>query len=268
MDTIIQLLQERLESLERLKSIIESDLKKLPPGARRLSYSHRFVQYYQVIEKKTNIVRRYIPAAKMDLARKLGQKDYLGDLHSVILEEIDEIKRILRKDKLFLSNRVYGNLHPSRKKLVDPYLLDEDEYAELWLKRPFEANPYHPEHLIYQTKRGEMVRSKAEELLADMYFELGVPYKYDAAVYLDNGLVRYIDFILLHKASRKEFYHEHLGRLDNPGYLLSNMQKLDLYRQNGIFTGKNLILTHEIDGSPLNLEAIRKNTRELFGIDE
>ena len=66
-----------------------------------------------------------------------------------------------------------------------------------------------PEHLKYSTEKGELVRSKSELLIADMYYSLGIPYKYEAGVKLRGGIVRYPDFTLLRVRDRKEFYHEH-----------------------------------------------------------
>ena len=75
-----------------------------------------------------------------------------------------------------------------------------------------------------------------------------------------------MDFILLDKKKRKEIYHEHLGLLDDSGYRRDNMQKLDLYRRSGIYVGKNLILTHEGAGSPLNIRDIRASVKEMFAL--
>ena len=109
------------------------------------------------------------------------------------------------------------------------------------------------------------MRSKIEAMIADMYYELEIPYKYDFPVRLFNNQVKYIDFALLHKITRKQYFHEHLGMLDKPGYFKDNMHKLELYRQSGIYVGKNLILTHETEDRPLNMNILRENTRELFG---
>ena len=63
---------------------------------------------------------------------------------------------------------------------------------------------------------------------------------------------------------RKEIYHEHLGLLDNEEYRLANLQKLEEYRKNGIYPGKNLILTYEAEGCYLNIKEVKHMIQELF----
>ena len=57
---------------------------------------------------------------------------------------------------------------------------------------------------------------------------------------------------------------EHLGMLDDDDYRKKNLKKLSDYRKNGIYTGKNLILTFEGVGSPFNIDHLKKNMEELF----
>lgn len=48
-------------------------------------------------------------------------------------------------------------------------------------------------------------------------------------------------------------YHEHLGLLDEEKYRRDNLRKLNDYRKNGIYPGKNLIVTYETEGIYLNI---------------
>lgn len=50
----------------------------------------------------------------------------------------------------------------------------------------------------------------------------------------------------------KEMYWEHLGMMDDSNYVENALQKIALYEQNGIFPGKNLILTYETGKNPIN----------------
>ena len=109
------------------------------------------------------------------------------------------------------------------------------------------------------------MRSKSEAMIADAYYELGIPYKYEYPIEVSPGVTRFADFAVLDIRNRKVYYHEHFGLLDHPDYLKKSMRKLKEYRGVGIFTGKNLILTHEIDGCPLDMNLFRQNTAEFFG---
>jgi ATP-dependent DNA helicase RecQ len=71
---------------------------------------------------------------------------------------------------------------------------------------------------IYQTVSGEMVRSKSEVIIADLLAKDGISFEYEKDLEAD-GIGFLPDFTLL--VNGKEYYWEHLGRLD-----------LEQYRQN------------------------------------
>lgn len=265
MDALIQQLEERARLLEKVIRMIEQNLKGMPEGRLRVTGNIQSPQFYQILESEASRERKYLKASEKELVQKLSQKDYLVEMLHTSRRELKHIQSFLKHKSLMSSNYVFDNLHDIRKNLVRPILVDDDTYAELWLRQPYTPNPSFPEHLVHATKRGEMVRSKGEAMIADMYYEQDIPYLYDFPVKLFNGKVKYIDFAVLHKVTRKVFYHEHLGLLDKPTYFNDNMEKLLLYRKSGIFVGKNLILTHETEDQPLDMNVLRKNTRELFG---
>lgn len=220
--------------------------------------------YYHVHDHNV-IGGTYLKASQSDLARALAQKDYLNRLLKSIDSEEKAIERFLKSYPTQSPEDVFANLIPARKELVTPLFTEGEDAAKLWLAQPFAENPYLPEEKMFATKRGENVRSKSEAMIADAYYDMGIPYKYDFPVDVGNGKTRYVDFALLDVRNGRVIYHEHLGRLDDPGYLHKNMLKLDEYRRVGIFTGKNLILTTELDGCPLDMNLFRQNTAELFG---
>jgi len=267
MCTLIQQMKERQEYLERLLQGIKQMRETLPDGRLRIAGRAGKPLYYQVTKVDGHEVRKYLNSTKSEFVKQLCQREYLDSLISSVEQELHEINRVLKHGRLFSSDHIYRNLHPARRALVKPYLIDNDTYAEIWQKTAFPEYDYHREELIYPTRRGEMVRTKSEAWIADMYFGLGIPYKYECPLLLEGGITRHPDFTLLHKQTRKIYYHEHFGLLDDPGYRKRNMQKLDLYRKNGIYTGKNLILTHEVEGSPLNMRNLEENTIDLFGLD-
>ena len=116
----------------------------------------------------------------------------------------------------------------------------------------------------FKTRKGELVRSKSEASIANIYFEMGIPYRYECALSLDGNIVLHPDFTLLNTAHRRIMYHEHLGRLDKPGYLEDQMWKFKVYQKNGIFIGKNLIITAETEDHPFDQELFRKSVKDIF----
>ena len=112
-----------------------------------------------------------------------------------------------------------------------------------------------------------MVRSKSELVFANMFVDLGIPFKYECPLRLSNGKVAYPDFTLLKKNTRQVYYHEHFGLLDDAEYRQNALRKLDAYRRSGVYIGKNLIITSETPECPLDIPALKKSFTEIF-LDE
>ena len=159
---------------------------------------------------------------------------------------------------------VFNNMNQYRKNIVIPMVLSDEMFVKQWEAEDYETNPYYPEEKVYFTKKNELVRSKSEVLLADMYYELGIPYRYEAKLQLKNGKMKYPDFTILKTKTREIIYHEHFGLLDDQEYLKASLTKLDEYRKNGIYLGKNLIITYEAERCYLNIRDIRAMMREMM----
>ncbi len=56
--------------------------------------------------------------------------------------------------------------------------------------------------------------------------------------------------------TRKEFYWEHFGLMDNFEYAQNTAGKLRLYAENNIFPGQNLIITMETQAEPLTTKIV------------
>ena len=264
MKAIVLSMRRRLETLNNVEKKVQELLKTAPDGTIRVYKANGFLRIYHITDTNDRN-GTYLKTNQVDLARDLAQKDYLTRLNRSIQAEKKVIGRFLENYPKHSPEDVFAKLIPARKELVTPLLAEDEDAAKIWMAEPFVENPYLPEEKQFATKRGELVRSKSEAMIADAYYDMGIPYKYDFPVKVGKGKTKYVDFALLDVRNGRVFYHEHLGRLDDPEYLHKNMIKLEEYRRASIYTGKNLILTTEIDGCPLDMNQFRKNTAELFG---
>ena len=263
MNQLIYQLNKRKLYLQKLLNEIENRMQNLPQGTLRVSKMNGIPRYYH-ITSKGDTKGKYILKKNKKMAEQLAQKDYMQRVYQCAKTELEDIKEFLNKhDKKELEN-IYPKLNPYRKELVKPMVISDEEYAAQWEQETFVSNPYHPEEKVYPTKKEEMVRSKSEVMIADMYYELGIPYRYEAEVQLSNGKIKYPDFTLLNIRTREIIYHEHLGLMDDENYRKANLIKLDEYRKNGIYLGKNLIITYEAEGCYLNIKEIRDMCREII----
>ena len=85
-----------------------------------------------------------------------------------------------------------------------------------------------------------------------------IPYRYEAPLKINGAGTIHPDFTVLNVRTRKEYYREHLGRMDDPSYAENALQRIALYEKNSIFPGNKLILSFETMTHPINTKNIEK----------
>ncbi len=256
-------LKKRKALLEKTIDKISQELPDLPPGKLRIQKSRNTPQYFHVTGKD-NARGSFIRADNRELAAKLAHRTYYEKLLKVLKREHAAICSYLKCIEDKRPEEIYSAMSEYRKQLVTPLLISDKEYARRWESTPYEKNPYHPEECTQPTEKGDLVRSKSEARIADIYYALGIPYRYETPLRLKNGKIKYPDFTLLKLPERSEYYHEHMGIMEDVTYRSANIIKLNEYAASGIFTGKNLILTFEADYAPLDTRELRNILKDIF----
>jgi hypothetical protein len=114
--------------------------------------------------------------------------------------------------------------------------------------RPESAERFFATHLIHRTRKGVMVRSKSEVIVADTLTSLGISYDYEVKLPAKANPkdFRLPDFTVSYEGDT--FYWEHLGMLSVPSYLEEWERKRQWYIDNGYF--ERLIMSEDgLDGS-------------------
>ena len=195
----------------------------------------------------------YIRKKDEALACALAQKEYDLKFLSAVIKKKNFLEKILNDiDKNDIS-KTYEDLSDIRKKLVTPYILSDEEFIKEWQDVEYEGNNYEFGTQEIYTEKGERVRSKSEKILADKFYMMDIPYRYEYPLKLKENKIIYPDFMLLNKRTRKEYYLEHFGIMDNPTYCENAIRKIDIYNRNGIIQGDTLITTFETSNNPLNI---------------
>ena len=165
--------------------------------------------------------------------------------------------------------------------------LTSEGYARKWQNRnnlvkkgrTHKKDDYHK----YKTLRGEYVGSKSEVIIADRLFAKGIPYHYEVAftpeatidtsrpVIDEFGRVvgyevigfspdsfdtLHPDFYVLNKRTRKAYFWEHLGKMDDPEYCRKNLNRFMRILDAGYVIGEDILVTHEDSRNPLKIESI------------
>lgn len=126
--------------------------------------------------------------------------------------------------------------------------------------------------LIHQTRKGTVVRSKSEVIIADLLHSKQIEFEYERPFVAADGTWRSPDFTIEDDMSGTTFYWEHLGMLKRPSYRRNWEEKLAWYRRNGVLPhgeggGANgtLITTQDHDDGSISSAEIEELVDELLG---
>ena len=234
----------------------------------------------------------YLGKTKRKVIIHYATKRYLKELRIAAKKEIAQLNKcldILKTDKSGISdiNEVYDSLPEPIKPFVKPLSLSDDDYAKRWQegnlvvkrKRIHAEDDYHR----YRTMRGDYVGSKSEAIIADRLYANNIPYHYEVAFTPEaeadtsrpvfdmyGRLMGYEvlgadpfdrdtlhpDFYVLNKRTRKAYYWEHLGKLNDQKYCTENLNRLVRIIDAGYTIGEEILITHEDSHNPLRLESI------------
>ena len=209
---------------------------------------------------------KYSYVRQSDLApiKKLVQKQYEERLQKALLANRSRLARFIKNYDYDFVDQVYQKSAFARKQYISPIIEPRDEFIKDWYEHhPGGMNPYEdpPER---DTLRGEKVRTKSEQILADTFYRLGIPYQYEPEFVLNNGYCKYPDFVLLNVIQRKTYYWEHMGLTDEFDYATKNFKKLLVYERNGLILGENLILSLETEDMQLDMKMVDRKIREYL----
>ena len=89
---------------------------------------------------------------------------------------------------------------------------------------------------------GRYFRSRAEMFFATFLRELGLEYKYDVTVAVNNRLVTY-DFAIVFREYNRCILFEYYGKCQDPWYVQKNMDKMESNYQSGIYLGRDVFVS-------------------------
>lgn len=221
----------------------------------RYFFSRNGTQYYISKKDRATAVKlaekKYYEALLMDLKSEeillgiyqKGNKAKVGCCASLIEDE--GIYRLLKDSKCFEKRR-------------DTILTEE---IKSWMEEEYDRNMYHPEKLVHKGAAGHYLRSKSEELIDLVLYQMGVAYRYECALNLREAII-YPDFTLKHPITGEITYWEHFGMMDNEQYVEDYHHKMKIYIANGIIPTINLITTYETGDNPFTIDKARRTVEE------
>ena len=263
--------EQRKAELARLITVKKKAIKAAPEGCLRITTNRGNYQYYHFINSKER--QRYLSKKDFKLARKLAQKAYDKKVVSAAERELKAWNMLASFFPEATVEQVYESLSPARQALVVPIVPTDEQYRAEWEAVEYTPKPFKEGAKVFYTDRGERVRSKSEQLIANLLNRLGIPYRYECPIKVAvNGKVQtwYPDFTILDVEHRRELYLEHLGMLDDRSeennYARNAFWKMKVYEENGIYEGENMLYSFETGQAPLEITYVEMKLRRMLGM--
>nr|MBQ8253802.1 hypothetical protein [Lachnospiraceae bacterium] len=243
---------------------MEKQLHTFPEGTLKIKEKHGKTYFYRQVKKAKGRKEIYIKRQDVDVARQLAQKTYLQKVCRVLGEQLQALNVFARTYNDTAIEQIYDEFPHERKQLIKPLAGSVWQKLKEWKEEVYEPYNTYPEYKIYETDRGEMVRSKSEVIIANLLYQYrkDMDYKYERPLILKekNGkeITVHPDFTLISRRTGNIYYYEHAGKIDDPKYAMDFVKKIELYVANDILQGRNLLITYETAGAPLSVNCVRK----------
>lgn len=239
-----------LDELPKKIRELQQRIDAAPEGGIYCSYIHGKQRYYNVKNGKKKYITEDNRQLALALARKHQDKKRLRQLQR-------ELKAAQAYQKTYSQNE--PRFRSESEGLLE-LLAELQLEVTQWENQEYEKNPapYPGKHTTL--KPGELVKSKAEAMIAILLKLRGIPYLYEKRLYES-----FPDFTIMHPLTGKIYYWEHFGMLDDDEYCRKAGMKMMRYLQDGISPASNLIITCEDSRHPLTVDHIIAVIDYYFG---
>lgn len=262
-----------MELEERTLRWIRQDLKRLPEGRLKLGSNGKSV--YE------NVTHSLPPNSQR--AVDIAQRNLLERKQAIIEGNLKGQRKLLNSYKSYRDDRVLAGMSKVYQKVLESDWERKAREVEAARERAVrkalaEGTAYHGEHLVHTNLKGEIQRSKSELVIGTIYEGLRIPYSYETIVRWPQDapaqaweIKRQLginDFYMVDFACEPAggtIYHEHLGLMDDSGYMMHWMKKQILYFWAGITPGNNLIVTADDRWGGINMRQIQTILRSYLG---
>lgn len=248
---------------EKILSESKNRLNKLPKAnicARKIKGHYRYSLRSKDTDGKYH--ETYLPNSRKTFIKDCCEAYYLRKVIPALEREIKTLKTYGKHYQPQKKIEAYENLPAGIKQNVNPICKSNKEICQQWESAKFDGNTFpNKNEGQYITKKGESVRSRIELIVADILFDLGIPYRYENKLNLQTGAI-YPDFTILHPKSLEIYYIEIFGMMDNPEYEQAAFSKISKYVSSGKYA--NLIMFFDHKYAPISPASIKQVLAEKF----
>lgn len=262
---LIQIIEDELNYEKMLLSNLTSKNVNLSDLILIISSGNKF--YYAA---PGSAKRTYIRRSNRKLLKHIAGSRFIKEKIAALKQDVAALESILSRLKDYSDDAIISRLPATYSRAIS-YLRESGPTDGVIQSE----NPKDRKALVLTCSNGLKVRTKGELIIAEILIELGIPFRYEKAlplvekIYQEDGSFKvrattlYPDFtIFLNDGS--ELYWEHAGYYDDLPYRATQKRKFDVYYDNDIYPPKNLIITMDGNGKPIDAPAIRKIAKEFI----
>ncbi len=236
---------------------VKGSLKTIKKGKKY----HFSLQHYD--SDRGKYVCKYIKDENINFAEQIALRDYYQTLYEVLNDQLAKLKFLSAINIEEIINNCYLSMNEGKRSLIPPIEGSIQSRIDAWYDEKYKINQSYPETLIHPTDRGEYVRSKSEELIANYLYSMKefIDYRYERpleVVIAGKKEIIHPDFTIINLRTGKIFVLEHVSRLDQPEYHDAFVWKHRAYIENGMYQDGRIIYSFESAGKPLDMKQIKK----------
>lgn len=259
----ISSIEEYANYLRNRIELLESKLDSLPEERLTFSQKNSNIQFYY--RRKGETKCSYLSKKNANQVNLLANKYYIEKVLPSLKANLCAAEKFIALHSGKEERDVFNSMPLDLQKLNNNLFLYKPKFIENWLNRPYERNPYKSEALIFDTARGDKVRSKSEVILSNTFFRYELIYLVEFPLKLkQTKRIIYPDFTILNTKTMEVIYWEHFGMMDNPEYATAAVKRIQILQDEGLVLGKNLICTFETSTIPLSSSLVESYIKEFF----
>ena len=257
---ILDVTRAQIAELKKAIAQIEKFKSTEPRGSLYIGGEKKPLYYVSYSKSGETTKKRYLKRSESKLIRDLATKKYYNKMLPGLRAELMALEKFAEKYHPMHKYEIYDEMDDIQKQMIAPLFLSTQRKIQDWQDEEYAGNEFHEENKIFETMRGEMVRSKSELEIANELFRSNVlDYKYEKPCYLNNSnYPTYPDFTTIHLVTGNESIFEHFGCMDDPEYARNFVKKFNSYVRSGYIPGVNFFFTFETRDQPLDPRIVRR----------
>ncbi len=266
-DNEIDFLNARIDYLTHLINEKRMALDCAPPGFLRGNSHGKGYQYYR--RRPDSDKWQYLRKCDRKIAQSLAQKVYDKKVLQMATAERSAAIRLCSVYRDGMIEGLFDSMPEFYHDIVTPIDKKPEDIYHHWFRHNYSSKGRYSDEKVYISKLGEVMRSKSELYISELFIKYNIPYLYEKPLAVKSPLSRsgyltlFPDFSLMDFVRRREIYWEHMGFWDNEVYRNDGLRKLRTYDRNDIKVNDRLLLSFESGKVPVDLDYLESKIKSL-----